>query len=63
LAADLLREFEPEIERITLIPSEGGRFEVVVNDDLIYSKKSTGRHPHAGEVVDLIRKHLKERTK
>jgi len=57
---DLLKEFEFEIKSITLVPSEGGRFEVTANDRLLYSKLQTGRHADQGEVVELVRKLLKE---
>jgi len=50
LAADLLANFEAEIKEITLIPSAGGKFEVVVNGSLVYSKMATGRHADIGEV-------------
>jgi selenoprotein W-related protein len=55
-----MREFEPEIETFTLVPSDGGRFEVSVNDRLIYSKLNSHRHPEAGEVANLIQKALLE---
>lgn len=58
--AELLHSFEPEIESITLIPSDGGRFEVTVNGNLIYSKLETHRHANDGEVNDLIQKILSE---
>ena len=29
---------------VHLIPGSGGVFEVTVDDDLVYSKKATGRH-------------------
>jgi selenoprotein W-related protein len=38
-----------------LIPSSGGRFEVTVDRELVYSKAATGRHAAAGEIVRLIR--------
>ncbi len=60
--ADLLHSYEPDIETITLIPSDGGRFEVTVNDKLIYSKLETQRHANPGEVSDLIRRILSEET-
>jgi selenoprotein W-related protein len=44
------------IESVTLIPSDGGRFEVSVNGKLIYSKLQTKRHAEAGEVVGLVSK-------
>lgn len=53
--AELLRTFEYTIESITLIPSDGGRFEVTVNGDLVYSKLKTLRHPEPSEVVALVR--------
>ena len=56
LANDVLKQFEHLVESITLIPSDGGRFEVTVNGDLIYSKLATKRHVQPGEVVGLINK-------
>jgi len=58
--AELLKTYEPEIESITVIPSDGGRFEVSVNGKLLYSKLKTGRHAEPGEVVALIRKLIEE---
>jgi selenoprotein W-related protein len=60
LAAELLEEFGPEIEAITLVPSDGGRFEVSVDDQLIYSKLQTHRHAEPGEVAGILRKMLPE---
>jgi len=58
--AELLEAFEPGIKSITLIPSDGGAFEVNVDGSLIYSKLSTGRHAEAGEVKALLQKMIKE---
>jgi selenoprotein W-related protein len=49
-----LEKHESEIESITLIPSSGGRFEIMVNGQLIYSKASTKRHAEPGEVAELL---------
>jgi selenoprotein W-related protein len=57
---DLIKTFEPQIESVTLVPSDGGRFELTVNGDLLYSKLRTGRHAAPGEAVDLVKKYLKE---
>ncbi len=59
LAADLLKNFEAEIETLSLVPSDGGRFEVTVNDKLVYSKFQTGRHAEPGEVIGLVQELLK----
>ena len=37
------------------MPSKGGVFEVTIDGDLIYSKKASGRHAKAGEVMGLVR--------
>jgi selenoprotein W-related protein len=57
---DILKAFEPEVQSITLLPAEGGRFEVTVDGRLVYSKLKTGRHADQGEVVELVRKFLQE---
>jgi len=59
LANDLLKEFEYDIGNLTLVPSDGGRFEVKVGDALVYSKLQTHRHAEPGEVVGLVRKAIK----
>jgi len=61
LAAELLNQFEPHIEAISLHPSQGGRFEIVVNGETIYSKLSTGRHANPGEITGLFKRYIERR--
>ena len=56
--AELVREFEYDISAIELIPSDGGKFEVTVGDELVYSKLKTRRHAEPGEVLGLVKKAL-----
>jgi selenoprotein W-related protein len=56
--AELAKRFEYDIQRFTLIPSDGGKFEVKLDDEMIYSKLSTGRHVEPGEVETLVAKHI-----
>ncbi len=49
-----MQHFTPAIADLTLIPSSGGRFEVMVGDTLIYSKKATKRHAEPGEIARLF---------
>lgn len=56
LAGDLIREFEHETASLELLPSDGGRFEVRVNEELVFSKKQLGRHAEPGEVMGIVRK-------
>jgi selenoprotein W-related protein len=39
-----------------MVQSSGGVFEVSLEGELIFSKKTLGRHPVPGEVLDLVRK-------
>jgi len=56
----VLKEFESQIESFKLVPSDGGRFEVMVDNKLIYSKLETGQHVFPGQVVGLVRKFIEE---
>ena len=56
LVDELLKHYEHLVEEIKLIPSDGGRFEVTVNGQLLYSKLATHRHAEPGEVLGLVRK-------
>ncbi|KAG1648341.1 3-hydroxypropionyl-coenzyme A dehydratase [Nymphon striatum] len=53
-ADDILRNYQHIISDLKLVPATGGLFEVEVDGDLIYSKKSNGRHAEAGEVLGLF---------
>jgi selenoprotein W-related protein len=52
LAAEVRERF-PEAE-VELIPSKGGRFEVVSSGVPIFEKSKLGRHAQPGEIVKLI---------
>jgi selenoprotein W-related protein len=53
-----LQGWAPIIERIEMIPSSQGRFEVILDGGLIFSKKGLGRHAEPGEVAGLVRQKL-----
>jgi len=52
--AELLNTYEFKIDSIRLIPADGGKFEVNVDDKLVYSKLNTGRHVEQGELSRLV---------
>jgi selenoprotein W-related protein len=60
LTTALLKDFEMKIENFTLVPSGGGKFEVSVNGELIFSKVQSGRHANPGEVNELLAKYIEE---
>ena len=59
MAEKILTDYEHDISDLTLIPSGGGVFEITVGDELIYSKKATGRHPTYDEIQPALRNRLK----
>lgn len=52
---ELLLHWEPVIESLTLVPATDGRFEVIVDGQLIFSKAKLGRHAKEGEVLAGVR--------
>ncbi len=60
LTDELLKHYEHLIEELKLTPSDGGRFEVTVNGQLLYSKLELHRHAEPGEVLGLVRKMVGE---
>ncbi len=43
---------------VKLVESSGGRFEVSLDGELVFSKKKLGRHANPGEVVGLIQERM-----
>jgi selenoprotein W-related protein len=56
LTQQLLTTFKQGIAEFTLMPSDGGKFEINVDGDLIYSKLATGSFPDASTIEGEIRK-------
>ena len=44
---------------VKLIPSGGGVFEVLMNEELIFSKKALNRFPNKGEIILIIENKMK----
>jgi len=56
--ADLLHNYQHVIDELRLVTGKSGVFDVVVNDELIFSKKAEGRHANDGEVLERFRAQL-----
>ncbi len=50
----LLERYELQIAEITLVPSSGGRFEVWLDGELVFSKLAEQRFPEDAELLDLV---------
>lgn len=55
LLENLLNEHKNNVNKVIVIPSTGGVFEVSINGESIFSKKELGRFPKENEVEDKIR--------
>ena len=55
LAQEILTTFSEDIGEVALQPGIGGILEKRLNDELIFSRKESGRFPEAKEIKQLIR--------
>lgn len=56
MVEELLGDYQHIIDQLELVTSSGGAFEVRVNDELIFSKKSIQRrHAEPGEILAMFR--------
>ncbi len=53
-----IRELEFHITAWKLIPGSGGKFEFSINGEVLFSKKTLGRHANPGEIQNLLKKHI-----
>ncbi|MCW5936175.1 MAG: Rdx family protein [Fimbriimonadaceae bacterium] len=62
MAAKLVEDFRGivgkghPISELVLVPSGGGVFDVVIDGELVFSKRQVGRFPEASEISDQVRK-------
>jgi len=55
LCERVLDEHKLKVSEFILIPSQGGVFEISVEDKLLFSKTELGRFPEDGEAEEIIR--------
>ena len=58
MAEEIIAEFGDQLETITLVKGAGGRFEVSVDSQMVFSKAEERRHAQAGEVVQKMQAKL-----
>jgi len=65
MAEALVTTFRPlagqknPIAEIVLIPSGNGRYEVMIDGELVYSKAATGKHTTNEHIIDIVRSRMK----
>lgn len=55
MAQELLVTFEQEIDELSLKPGSGGVFEILANNQLVWSRKVEGRFPDIAELKQRVR--------
>lgn len=55
MAQELLTTFDEELHELSLQPSEVGIFEVIANNQLVWSRKEKQRFPEMKELKQLVR--------
>jgi selenoprotein W-related protein len=50
----VLKNYHEKFSGVTLVPSTGGVFEVMLGDQLIFSKKREGRFPEEDEILSRV---------
>ena len=61
MTGKLLEAYKQKITSYKLVPSGGGRFELAVDGELIYSKLKTGEFPDEAAVVTAVGSRLKKK--
>ncbi|MCC2604380.1 SelT/SelW/SelH family protein [Planctobacterium marinum] len=55
MAQELLTTFTDEISALSLIPSTGGKFQVIADGKIVWCRKEQGRFPDITELKQLVR--------
>jgi selenoprotein W-related protein len=58
LSEAILDAFGDKFGALKLIPADGGRFEITVGGDLVYSKLKTGDFPDNKAILEQIKARL-----
>ena len=56
MASALLEKYGNAVHSLALIPSGGGVYEVMKNENLIFSKKAEERFPELDEIIESLEK-------
>lgn len=51
---ELLPHFKQDLDGVELVPSDGGRFEVELDGDLVYSKLETKEFPDTAALIKTL---------
>ena len=55
MAQEFLMTFADKLSRVALVPGSGGIFEIRLDGEILFSKKSAGRFPESKEIKQMLR--------
>ena len=55
MAQELLMTFGRDLGEVALVPGEGGIFDVLVDEELVFSRSDKGRFPESKELKQMVR--------
>ena len=58
LANEILTNWAPIFRSVRLQSADHGRFEVSLDDELVFSKLSLGRHARRGEITGIFERRI-----
>jgi selenoprotein W-related protein len=58
LSEAIMEAYGQRFGALKLVPSDGGCFEVSIDDTLIYSKLETGEFPDNRHIIEQLRKRI-----
>ena len=58
LASTILKKYGTSISSLNLIPSSGGVFEILNDENVVFSKKNEGRFPEENEIINALENFL-----
>ena len=58
VAGEVLEQWAGELARVTLVPTDDERFDVLLDGESVFSMTDRGRHPEAGEINAILESRL-----
>ena len=54
MADEILEKEKMNLDRVAILPSDGGRFEISIDGNLVFSKLAEERFPESEEILTLL---------
>lgn len=54
VAQELLHTFGDHVAGVTLVPGEGGQFDVAIDGEVVFANRAEGRFPETRELRELL---------